>query len=313
METRPPAPIYRGKPPEPRRPKTDEERARADEERELQLAAEDPAAWGLPDGVMTSPDEVRAALATCRRKGLIVPLAEHLQGVQAEPFRGYRLTLALLGEEGFWAHYPLDEDGHRLDPVYRMRSRAAMRLATLLPVTIQPPEHQGGPVRHVWSCTVQAEVELPNGRRAQDSASATVDLTDDSAEARRVGLDGLERARISGARWAETRARGEVLRNLLGLAQDYDELTPTRPVVLFVPTRVLPADNEVVTRALLLNALGSAAAFYGPAEVQVRGPRPGVEHIDLHALPAPAAPPPPPPPPPPPTFEECIDALLNNP
>jgi hypothetical protein len=196
-----------------------------------------------------------------------------------------------------------------------MKSRTAMRLATLLPLTVQTVEHLTGNPRHVWSCSARGEMQMPNGRLAQDEATATVDLTDDSAEARRLGVDELERARVSGARWAETRARGELIRNLLGLGGDYGDVAISRPVVVFVPTVVLPKDNPVVDRALLLQAMGAAGALFGTAEAQVLGPRPGVTPIDLSAglLTGPIVPPAPlPPPPPPPTYEECIDALLTS-
>lgn len=273
--------------------------------------------WGLPSGRLTTAEEIGEALELCRRKGLIVPMADQLRAVQVEPYRGWRLTLVMLPEDAFWKHEPLDADGHRLEPVYRMKSRTAMRLAMLLPLTIQTVEHAAVSSRHVWSCTATAEMEMPNGRRAQDAATATVDLTDDSAEARRLGVDELERARISGSRWAETRARGEVIRNLLGLGGDYGDVAISRPVVIFVPTRVLPVDDPVINRALLLKAMGSAADLFGAAEAQVLGPRPGIMPIDPAApslLTGPVAPPAPPapPPPPPPTYEECIDALLDS-
>lgn len=316
MTTRPPAtPLHRTQP-QPRRPKTPEEIERADAEREERLRLEKLFEWGLPSGLLTTAEQIDDALDLCRRKGLIVPMADQLRAVQVEPYKGWRLTLVMLDEDAFWTHEPLDADGHRLEPVYRMKARTAMRLATLLPLTIQTVEHLTGSPRHVWSCTATAEMEMPNGRRAQDAATATVDLTDDSAEARRLGVDEIERARISGSRWAETRARGEVIRNLLGLGGDYGDVAISRPVVVFVPTRVLPVDDPVIDRALLLKAMGSAADLFGPAEAQVLGPRPGITPINLAPpglLAGPVTPPapPPPPPPPPPTYEECIDAFLD--
>jgi hypothetical protein len=233
--------------------------------------------------------------------------------VQVEPYKGWRITLVMLDESAFWKHEPLDADGHRLEPVYRIKSRTAIRLAMLLPLTIQTIEHLTGHPRHVWSCSARGEMQMPNGRLAQDEATATVDLTDDSAEARRLGVDELERARMTGARWAETRARGELIRNLLGLGGDYGDVAISRPVAVFVPSVVLPKD-PVVDRALLLRAMGSAGALFGTAEAQVLGPRPGVTPIDLSAglLTGPIVPPAPPPPPPPPTYEECLDALLTS-
>lgn len=313
MTTRPPAtPLHRTQP-QPRRPKTPEEIERADAEREERLGLEDPAAWGLPSGLLTTAEEIGEALDLCRRKGLIVPMADQLRAVQVEPYRGWRLTLVMLDEDAFWKHEPLDADGHRLEPVYRMKARTAMRIATLLPLTIHTVEHLTGNPRHVWSCSVKGEMQMPNGRLALDEATATVDLTDDSAEARRLGIDELESARVNGARWAETRARGEWSRNQLGLGGDYGDVAISRPVVVFVPTRVLPVDDPVVNRALLLKAMGSAADLFGPAEAQVLGPRPGITPINLAPpglLTGPAVPPPPPPPPPP-TYEECIDAFLD--
>lgn len=314
MTTRTPAPLHQSQP-QPRRPKTLEEIERADAEREERLGLEDPAAWGLPSGLLTTAEEISEALDLCRRKGLIVPMSDQLRAVQVEPYRGWRLTLVMLDEDAFWKHEPLDADGHRLEPVYRMKARTAMRLATLLPLTIQTVEHLTSSPRHVWSCSARGEMQMPNGRLAQDEATATVDLTDDSAEARRLGVDELERARVSGARWAETRARGELIRNLLGLGGDYGDVAISRPVVVFVPTRVLPVDDPVINRALLLKAMGAAADLFGTAEAQVLGPRPGMTPITLGGglITGPVAPPaPPPPPPPPPTYEECIDAFLDS-